>query len=251
MFRRSFRRSPQRRVPRRRSFGPRLRVPREPFRWEVCNVVFSTQTVVDDEETVFTSVVAMGQIHDHFGDETTGQGRALNEAMRFLEIGGIVFSYNLNLVQAGTVQDASSGAWSDNLFDHRVLIVSDRLDQIGSPTAIPNWFVPQTPLVGVSTTIPIGDTFDTEYPTRIHWQDRKQLAPSSALVNGQSTPVTPVLQTVSNAGGRANLRLRLRLQDDQGLFFHFATRISDPVALTQQYIWKCDVIGTMYYRFRF
>lgn len=236
-----------RRPPRR--FGPRLHVPTEPRRWEVCNVVFTTQTVVDPGESTFTSVVALAQIADHFGDADTEQGRALNNAARFLEVGGIVFSYRLNLSTAAVVQNQGSGAFALNRFDHRILLCSDRLSAGGAPNSIPNWFTAGTPLVAVTGLTPANE--DVEYPTRIHWQDRLQHNPNFSLVNSVGAAANPILQNVTNCGRSANLRLRLRLTDTQGLFFHFATRLSDGTSTEVPWVWNCDVIGTMYYRVRF
>lgn len=250
MFRRSFSRSFSRARTRFRARPrSRLRIPTEPRRWEVCNLVFTTATIVDTATPTFTSVVALAQLADHFGDANTEQGRALNNAARFMEIGGMVFSYALNLEASGVTNTERSGIWANNRLDHRILICSDRLDTAGQPVSIPDWFIPGTPLVAVTGTTP--GVEDEEYPTRIHWQDRIQVSPNNLIAGPTGGSGQPALQATTRAAGRANLRLRLRLTDNQGLFFHFGTRVSDVDSTENVWATNCDVTGTLYYRVRF
>jgi len=214
----------------------------------VCNLSFGSSTIVSSAETTFTLVTSLAQITAHVGSSGTPQGRAINEFARSMEIGGMVFSYTLcprDLGDALFVTD-----FDQNQFDHRVLVVSDAIDANGNPNSIPDWFVPGTPLVGVSdgSNTPLPTSQDNVYPTRIHFQDR--LSSGYGIAGG--TTGNPVFPLYDRRTGHKNLRLNLRLSDKQGLFFHFATKIFRPSAGDPtEFEHELRVTGTMYYRVRF
>jgi len=254
MYRRNFRSS----RPRTRSFsrfrrpGAGLRYPTPPKRWEVCNLAFTNGTFVDAAQNTFTGVVRLAGVYDGLGDVATAQGRAITNAVRWLEIGGLVLHWKISL---GANQYDTAPFPDDyvNRLTHRVLICSDQIDNAGNPNSIPDWFVPGTPLASVSTTTPTANSEDVEYPTRIHhqWARFYNLAAVRLSVAEELSPL-PQVQEVTSLQGSKSLRLRLRLDDRQGLFLHFATRILDAsTAAPAGIAHELEVVGTMYYRFRF
>lgn len=247
-YRRSFKRPP------RRSFrrGVKLREPREPYRWEVGNIVIEQPYLLSAEtDLVQTAVVSVAQIPFHVGDVSTGQGRALNQYARFLEIGGIVFRYHITdeAPSFGYAVTANNQA-GFNIMQHRILLTSDRLDNIGQPSAIPNWFEPNSPLVTVSATTPVALAEDQDFPTRIHWQDSKVYGRVAQQTGSATSVIAPTVTTTSLHGG-ANLRLKLRLSDEHGLFFHCCTRLNLITPSDQEFAGRYTILGTIYYRVRF
>jgi len=228
-----------------------LRIPKEPARWEVCNLNFAAGTFTDAATPTFTGVVAMAMIYDRFGDQANGQGRALSNAVRSLEIGGVVLSWRI-FMETSTFSEPFPvflGS-SVNQVDHRVLICSDRISNAGTPNSVPNWFAAGTPLASVSATTPTALSEDTQYPLRIHHQWHRGYNDETYAAESISGSY-PQTHFTEQLRGSCNLRLRLRLQDDHGLFFHFATQrldSSEPAPAFTAY--ACNVVGTMYYRFR-
>lgn len=248
-FKRSFRRFSPRRSFRR---GVRLRAPREPQRWEVGNVVIDQTYVLSAEtDVVQTAVVALAQIPFHVGDVGTGQGRALNQFARKLEIGGIVFRYDIvDAAFSNWGEVGSFGANGRNRVQHRVLLCSDRLDAVGQPSSIPNWFTPTSPIVAVSASDPVITAEDQDFPTRIHWQNSHAYNREVWQTGSATSVVAPNTRTFSTRGG-ANLRLRLALDDTHGLFFHFASRLQQLSPADIEISGQLRILGTIYYRVRF
>lgn len=252
MFRRNFRRFSSARFPRgrRRGFGPRLRIPKEPFRWEVGQFHFRIQNVVNEVAPLGTTVVSLAQIADHFGDLATAQGTALNDAMRFLEIGGIVFGYRIRRNWERSAAAPNPGVTQQeqtDSVDYKLLVVSDRLNDDGQPSTIPNWFNTTPPIINVASTT--ATDRDTRYPLRIHWQAYHGSENSTAL-GDPANAIGPSSYFLDSRSGRANLRLRLRLQDDVGLFFHFAQVVNDPSTAEFENDALVTISGTLYYRWR-
>lgn len=166
-----------------------------------------------------------------------------------MEVGGMVFSYSIRptLINGNVLPDNNIFS---NFVENRVLLVSDRLTAAGTPNSIPNWFIAGNPIVAVDLTTPVIASEDVNYPVRIHWQDYRCFGLSYLQDLGVASNDSPFYQLVENTRGRANIRLRLSLKDTQGLFFHWATRVSNPAAganITVQF----NCVGTIYYRVRF
>lgn len=248
MFRRPYRRSAAPRGGfRRRRFGPRLRIAKEPQRWEVGHFFFGNIINITDTGTPNATIVtSFAQIPGHFGDNTA-QGRTLDNAARWLEIGGVVFRYEVlfNANFPGGMEDQD--AELQDLVTWRVLLCSDRLDSVGQPTSIPNWFNNTTPIIAAGANA--AEDLDNVYPTRIHWQNFHTT--SATLRAGSSTSAVGLQSTkVDSRRGSGNLRLRLRLDDQHGLFWHFAQAHSSPSDSENVYVGSLLLTGTVYYRFR-
>jgi len=231
----------------RRRFGSRLRPSTEPRRWEVGHFFLSINNVTDQGTPNATIVTAMGQIGGRIGVTGTTQGRALENSTRYLEIGGIVFRYRIRL-SAQLVDEVVPTENSElvNQIDWRLLLCSDRLDAAGVPASIPDWFNVTTPIAAASALTQEDE--DTQYPTRIHWQGYHGTAVSNRQGNGTGS-VGPIDYTTDNRTGGGNLRLRLRLDDEHGLFWHFAQRSVGLNNSENIFAGVANITGVMYYRF--
>lgn len=242
-FRHSYPRSRQR-----MRYGPRLRMAKEPTRWEVGHFFLGNIINITDAGTnPSTIVTSLAQIRGHLGTDSP-QGRVLDNAARALEIGGVVFRYEI--IASSSIPGAIPDNTSEftNRVDWRVLLVSDRLDTVGVPLAIPNWFNVTNPVIAAGSTDV--EDLDDEYPTRIHWQNYHGTSWSNREGNGTGALNSQTVH-VDNRRGGANLRLRLRLDDQHGLFFHFAQAHSGSDGVENTFIGSLQIAGTIYYRWRF
>lgn len=233
----------------RRRFGPVLRIPKEPQRWEVGHFFFGNIINITDGATPSATIVtSLAQILGHIGRSDDEQGRMISNMTRYLEIGGVVFRYEI----VGNAQDSSgpniptSNSELSNRVNWRVLLVSDRLDTVGAPLSIPNWFNVTTPVIAAQSTS--SEDIENEYPTRIHWQGFHGTSWTNREGNGTGA-VGPSTFHVDNRRGGANLRLRLRLPDEHGLFFHFAQSSNGESDAT--FVGQLLLTGTIYYRVKF
>jgi len=173
----------------------------------------------------------------------------LAEQQRYVEIGGIVFDWQMLYSVLPQFNEMTSIVQSEML--STLVLCTDRLDSLGNPAAIDtNWFNTQSPI-----SLAVGQTIQDEdvvYPTRIHW--RHSRAHNLSYVRGDSlegaATALPQGQAVTLAQGSANLRLRTRLDDEQVLTFHFASILpavpadQDIVLVTT----RLHLNGTLYYR---
>lgn len=233
----------------RRNYGRGLRRPKEPSRWEVGQFYLANITnITDAGNNPNVIVTSLAQITDHFGVTNTSQGITLDNAVRFLEIGGIVFRYEI--IAGASIPGAIPDNTNEftNRVDWRVLLVSDRLDALGQPTSIPNWFNTTAPVIAAASAS--GEDIDDNYPTRIHWQNYHGTTWSNREGNGTGALNSQTIH-VDNRRGGANLRLRLRLDDQTGLFWHFAQAHTSSDGTENVFTGQLRITGTIYYRWRF
>jgi len=227
-----------------------------PQRWERGNIFIlgnhsHTTETGDDFLTVFRLADAC-----LWGDATTDISRAMMETVRSIEIGGIVGYWHTNMDVLDTVDPVpidtiNSYAWWRNL------IVGDRVTAdtpgVPAPAALQcNWFTNTTPVATVH------EDQDEQYlyPTRIFHQDSGRLCPSVNLADGPGVGTNlaafPRLQTVQSGRHAFNRKFRCRLEDDQGLYWHFATHVTNNAAtLGAELSIDSTLVGTIFYRARF
>lgn len=264
----AFRRFTRSRFGRSRSSFSRFRRPsmntvRRPIRWSRGNFYLPVTHSHDDENRNLVTVIVLGTIQQL---EATGDpvGASLTQAARRLEIGGLKFTCQRRLMGFNNPpESAELDATRDtNLFnvDTKILLVSDSMvtePSSGgvSPQALnTNWFTNTLPTAG---TPEIQDE-DGQFPRRIHWQDYKRLDSSFAQMVPADLGETvdqivaiPANQQVTNSHSTANLRLRLRLQDDECLAVHFASFIAVEATPSNEAEVEFLFTGTIWYRFVF
>jgi len=230
-FRRSRSRAPFRRF--RRS---RLKPPNAPQHWQAANFFFESQDIITNA-VFLTESLELVKIQEHIGSPTTSQSRSLEAMSRRIELGGIVFQYGHMLDGPAAESDAPANkeVW-------QMRLVTDRLNNAGNPTALPDYLVSQAPI----TVAPSGLAQDDEFPLRTHWRDGNIMSNFAGLV---STPHTNANLLTPHPTRTVNLRLRRFLDDYTGLFFHFYDFYSaggtESITI---YKW---CFGTLYYRWIF
>jgi len=234
----------------RRSFSRnRTHQPKRTGHWQRANLALSFENIIENPATEPTNLVAvLAQITNHLGDDSTASGRLESSTVKFLEIGGIVFDWQMMLTDL--VQDFGSPPTYDvALFPAQMLIVSDRLDVDGNPCSIvPNWFSSTVP-IPVANAIQLQD-LDDKFPTRVHWRHSRTLVQGYGdfpALGGNFQTSQPVVL----AQGSANLRLRLALDDEHCLAMHFGLNTGGSASTVTAAAVTLNVFGSMYYRIRY
>lgn len=237
---------------------------RRPVAWSRANFYLSTVHSHDVDNRTILTVVPLAQLNP-----LTGQfGGSIGEASRGIQVGGIKFTVWRQLLGFNNDPTAtiSSEDWRDtNLrnVDTKFLLVSDRLvvdsgTGAVSPQALnTNWFTNTFP---IATTPEVQDE-DIQFPTRIHWQDYKRFDQSLGgrvddTISGGEDPsqITWTQNAIANTPSHttANLKLRLRVQDDECLALHFASHcqsVSTATDLEPEVAFVAT--GTLWYRVKF
>jgi len=227
-----------------------------PQRWERGNIFITnshthTTETGDDLLTVFRLADAC-----LWGDASTDISRAMMETVRSVEIGGIVGAWHTNMDVIDIVDPVPIDK-IDSYMHVRNLIVGDRVTAdtpgIPQPAAVScNWFTNTTP---ISTTHEDQDE-QYLYPTRIFHQDSIRLCPTVLLADGPGVGTNldafPRLQTVQSGRHAFNRKFRIRLEDDQGLYWHSASHVSNTAeVLAAELSFDTTLLGTIFYRVRF
>jgi len=223
-----------------------MQTPHRPRKWERGNIFFTFLHDHTADQTLLT-VVNLAALYN-IGDTTmTGVGGNLQEATRFLEIGGIVYSMCASPNWGTLSSPPTSGDFG--IVDARMLLCSDRLDASTPPAPVAlqtNWFTNTLP----TTSVAEAQDSNAQYPTQIHHQEYWQLGFGS--IPGQALEITafPRVQTTETERRSRSQRLRLRLDDTEGLVLHLASRVreSAEVEVVQPGVWF-TFVGTIYYRF--
>lgn len=223
-FRRSSSRRRSARTFGRRRFGRGLRQQQDLRKWEYGNFRV-TQALSTTSGNQLSLATAFAQIGDHLADSATVPGLLEMYKLRAVEVGGIVFSWNVFLNQAPLAALSAhaiiDGAW-----------FVDRLSFNGNPNALMDFGTNATPIVGAASV----SSQETGRATRCLWRESRIL-PIGANDVGLAHP------QVYHAGSRS-LRPRIRLVDDFGLFFNTGAFQSTGVAANFTSI----VNGALYWR---
>lgn len=242
-FRRSFRsfRRPFRR-------GAGLRTPREngAGRYERGELISLQTFGVESDPTSFTLVTSLAQISGHtlaVSDATTLSNQVFFEnSLRSLDVGGLVFDCGVQQVQ----DDNDFSEVRDAYCIAGMALVVDRLDNAGVPDAITvPWGqanVPQAAAGQLNST-----EEDLDWPMRILWRRQTYVQFGVAFITTGN-----VVQTVgtNQQSWHANLRPKVKLTDQFGLFLHQWVRVPEtyPAELTQDL--RFWFSGSIYYRWR-
>lgn len=242
----------------------RLSTVHRPIRWERGNFYLTFLHSHIDDERLINTVVPIATINNLITDASDAGGRRLAEMQRALEIGGIKFTLVQKLVSLGTrvelqnTQDFGAASALDTM-ECKALLVSDGMvtdpaDGLAFPQAIDtNFFTNTQP---VARTQEVQDV-QSLFPRRIHWQNYKHFDAGFPFIYDQNTgetqdehPYGAHQQAVVSTHSTSNLRLRLRLQDDECLSWFFTSFINDPVNISRGGEVQFRCTGTIWYRYR-
>lgn len=225
----------------------RLQTPHRPRKWERGNFY----VLVDHEHAEGTedllTILPIAYVGAIVDNQATDTGRALAQAVRCIEVGGLVYNFCITPQNfSGFVPPAQGDA---GFLDARILLVSDRLDS-GTPPApvclTTNWFTNTQPIASVNE----GQDEQQTFPTQIHQQDFRRINYTSMQLADVAGDY-PGTQTVEQQRGAKNVRLRLRLQDDEVLAFHLASRTRSGSETLLNLGLNITLVGTIFYRFVF
>lgn len=232
----------------RRSFSRnRTHQPKRTGHWQRANLRIDSRNVVDEVGANVNTVLVLGQIANHLATDGDTAGRAYTNQVKFLEIGGLVFDWQLQLSDLASdfTTPPATDIWA---IDNQIILVSDRMDTGGFPAAIDvNWFSSTTPIPVAGATA--SDDEDGDFPTRVHWRHARNIVGGYGQfpdVTGNFTPSN----TVVSLQGSANLRLRLALDDEHVLAMHFASVLTDLGSTIVAAEVRLTLVGSMYYRVR-
>jgi len=224
-------------------------------RWNVGNFNLNSEVPVNYSvsQPYTNTMIALAQSASRVGDDSGGgsQGRSITRAVRFLDIGGIVITAGWNRVaQLVTADLADDSDALDQMCQQ--LIVVDRLDGTGAPLSIAyDWGLNTVPTGSTTSSSSANEPQDA--PTRIlkRWGGHQSFAFDPASITSSTSFART--QEVRNSRWSYNLRLRLRLDPEHGLWLvNHARRIfSADAELNIDRANRFWAFGTIYYRWSF
>jgi len=189
------------------------------------------------------------------GDAESRTGAVLAGMNRSLEIGGVVFDYIHS-----HIGDAEGGQLVNELsYDVMMGLAVDRITKdsggVPFPASVGTFapFFASFPQSLYATTGPIDTTEPADAPTRILWERNLFIDYRPQEIDNDTEGVLYVPQNQRLAVGAAlvNRRLKLRLDESQGLYFIHATRNSSVFSGgAQGRDYRFALRGKIYYRFR-
>lgn len=178
-------------------------------------------------------------------------GTLLAQSKRALEVGGIVYDwgcYQLNDANANTSRTEGQLTWQHGLCtDKHVATAGSPI----TPNAILDWSPLQStfPTRILSTSTAFDDNNEAQQPTRIHFTKTWMM---NAGIREVANDVEGVLyvpdgQILQQNFGTVNRRLKLRLDDDQGLYAYFGVLTGAGFSNASSFlVW---LGGRIYYRY--
>jgi len=212
-----------------RSRRPRLRTPGS-RRWEVSDFfVSSAAQWPTGNSTEQLLMLHLASIPMSLQNDVSPNvaGVALGAMTRKLLIGGIVMDYGWEFL--GDLDGLDTATQGQAFMETG--ICSDTINFLGSakgPNAINAWSPWQsgfpTAVLNAATT-PALSVQEGDRPLHIHWRKKEATNFAARIIDNPQaeTLYIPSQQPVRTRGGTVNRRLKLVLDDQQGLFVYFAT----------------------------
>lgn len=205
------------------------------------------EDILPDSPGVTTLIFTQLATTSTLGDPGTPDGRALGAALRHLDIGGLVFDYEVSVAN-GPEEDALASLIEGKMYCMVGLVV-DRLDGSGQPASVGSWdpFDNSIPVTDPGSISPVRDFLR---PQRLLWQRTICWDYLTRTFSGEALNV-PNDQRVAIRNPTVNKRLRLRLEDDLGLYFIRAYRPSSAFGIGFIPLSDFWIRGSIYYRYAF
>lgn len=226
--------------------GPLTRVATRPRIWNRANFFFEGSIAVPNNSDTSTNLAVLLARIQNLQDSATAAGRAANDQVRWLEIGGIVFDYGL---RREALYDVGTGAGLGT--SQHYCLATDRFDSAGNPNTLPivQWQRSQPPVANAPAVSAGAENQD--FPTKIHWRKFERTPHYAVTVNaGEGELVAPEGQYLVTRNPTLNKRLRLRLDPAQGLFFSFSVITGPAYAAGGTLGWTAWIQGQLFYRVR-
>lgn len=233
-----------------------------PYRWERGNFFLTAVHTHIDPDSTISTVFPLASVNQLIST-SPGQeqwGMRLAEMTRRIEVGGIKFTvcqYLIGFANETLINAADLVASNLTQVDSKVLLCSDRITitdsaGIAFPSAIEaDFFNTTAPTARISTS----PDLEPNYPTQIHWQNYKRLNGGYTFDVDQGAEDNraafgPQQTSVVSSHSTGNLRLRLRIQDDQALGIWFTSRPEFSATLTDlEPEVAFTFTGTIWYRY--
>lgn len=238
-----------------------LRRPVMTAKWEVGRFYFdNTRTMVTGSASETLQYFHIASIATSFGSaigvEEARVGAVLAGLNRSLEIGGIVF--DVDHLHRGDVQgDLAPG---EATYDMHLSLVVDNLDRVvpdgpSFPTSLDTYspWLSSFPTAALTTAAPVDRSEPITRPVRTYWERNVpiDLRPKIVLNDLGDTLYVPQNQRLNSTHYLVNRRLKLRLDENQGLFLIEGTRNSANFNLgVSSRIITTKCVGKLYYRYR-
>lgn len=239
--------------------GPRLKDPQRTRRLERAEFYFrdldQISNATEGQTRIFTHIASIALSLGN-ATPTSPEGRVgnvLSGMQRYIQINGLVFDYGYDVQTfLGDPPETDAGALTI-----QTAVVTDRLipSQNGLdvlPASLNVWSPYQTqfPTAVLSTATPGALSDQIRQPTRVHWQRTERLFRNVPEVQSdlESTLYIGYGIRTRNQAPTFNRRLRVRLDDEHGLFL--TTHYINDAAQTgiPQFIVRW-ARGTLFYRF--
>jgi len=230
-------------------------------RWEVARMSIDAQrTLVEGANSETVEYFHLASIATSFASLAGGSPEARTGAVfaglnRSLEIGGLVFDYLHD--HTGDV----SGTFLANelSYDVHMSLLVDRITKDGAGTPFPASvgtyapFFATFPSALYNTVGPIDTTEPADMPTRILWERNLfvDFRPKELNNDVEGVLYVPQNQRLARSEAVVNRRLKLRLDETQGLYLCHAVRNSNAFGGSGAELdYRFRLLGKLYYRFR-
>lgn len=230
-------------------------------RWEVARISLDAQrTMVNGPQGETVEYFHLASIATSFASTAAGSPEARVGAVwaglnRRLEIGGLVFDY-LHQHDGELAGDLLRGEGS---YDVHMSLAVDRIGKdlasVPFPVSVGTFkpFFAGFPQSIFNTVTPIDSTEPADSPTRILWERNLFIDTRPKVIQNDAEGVlyVPQNQRLGASAGLVNRRLKLSLDESQGLYLIHATRNSNNFALlAAQRTFRFALRGKLYYRYQ-
>jgi len=223
-------------------------------RWETAIINSELSMIMGESDFVQLSYTSIAGIALSLGNGAAAPeltiGTALASMNRALLIGGIVMDWGAYII-SNYNNDHQTRAAAESFAT--LQLVTDRLSNEGGPNfpvSLQTYdpFAPMFPMSTLSTTTPTVD--QNALPTRVHFRKYFPLLGAGRTI---SNPLSDLLyipddQKLNPSFGTINRRLRLRLDDEQGLFLVRSVQ-AGPSSSWEGAVIRWWMNGCLYYRF--
>lgn len=245
-----------------RGFRPRNRLsnPQRTKGLEMATFFFEdTVTLENSSNTTLSIYTVLASMPMSLGNASSSPenrvGTVLQSMNRYIQINGVVYDYG---VSESFLDGEQTPEFSDYWFCHQLF--TDRVEYNASDVAFPatigsyDPFDTNFPVANLTTTSPEFNQRQGVQPTRVHLSRTRHRKAAANLITDTTEGALyyPAHQQVDIREPTVNKRLRIRVDDNHGLFFGWFFRTSTSWAIpdVSDRFLKRWARGQIYFRFR-